>query len=600
MTNEEIQTNTTAGDVHSIAARSINKSRRLVLAVGTAAVISLVAAGAGGGIAAASTTSTTSGPPAAFRPAAFGKIASVTGAILEVQNSETGQTTVNVSSKTVITATVSASAGDVSKGTCISATGTKGTAGSVDATSVALFAATKGQCNRGFGAGGAGGPGGGTFRFRGGTAPGGTTGTRPRTTFKRPANFATASGKVTSKSATKIDVEAVTVTFSKGKATTKTGPKTVNVSKSTKYSKSERVAAGSLKVGECVTATGSTNNIGAVSATTLIVTPTDFVRLPDLRRLWRRVWRAWPRRRGRIMGGHALAKGRRRRFGRRARALSLLVGLPLAGLTGLAPAVLLAAPASAATGGAACTGTIAGVTVYGGSDQTAKVAEGFSSALQAEVVDTGGCPVANVDVEFVTPTSGPSATFPGAATTATVETGSNGVASAPGLTANDVSGSYSVVAEVASTGIEVDFDLTNTTAGVANAVKVTSGNDQSAKVATQFALPLTVTLADAYGDPVPDETVDFTVGTTDGASATFVGGGAIATAQTDESGVATSPALVAGSTVGSYTVTVSVSGVSSSASFTLKNLSSAPTPSPPAPVRPRRRSSAPTSPSPWR
>ncbi|HTW05879.1 MAG TPA: hypothetical protein VME46_00095, partial [Acidimicrobiales bacterium] len=260
----------------------------------------------------------------------------------------------------------------------------------------------------------------------------------------------------------------------------------------------------------------------------------------------------------------------RHTLGSRARALSLLVGLPLAGLTAVVPTVVLAAPASAATS-AACTGTIAGVVVSGGSPQTAKVEEGFSTPLEAEVVDTGGCPVANVDVEFVTPTSGASATFPGAATTATVETSTNGVASAPTLTANDVSGSYTVVAEVASTGIEVDFDLTNTTSGVANAVKISSGNDQSAKVGTQFGLPLTVELTDAYGDPVPDETVGFTVVTTSGAGATFVGGGSSATAQTDESGVATSPLLTAGTTVGSYTVTVSVTGVSSSATFTLKN-----------------------------
>ena len=283
------------------------RSRRLALAIGTLAVISLVAAacggGGGGGKAAASTSptkpsatvpsatktapaspaspaspvgtglqaagsstssSSAGGPPAAFKPAASGTLASVTGNTLEVQNSESGQTTVNLSSKTVITATVSVSESNVSEGTCVAATGTKGSGGSVDATMVAIFAATKGECTRGFGAGGAG----GTFTPRG-TVPDRTSGTRPRTT--RPANFATASGKVTSKSGTKIGVEAVTVSFSKGKVTTKTGPKTVNVSKSTKYTKSERVEAGSLKVGECVTATGSTNSIGAVTATTLIV-----------------------------------------------------------------------------------------------------------------------------------------------------------------------------------------------------------------------------------------------------------------------------------------------------------------------------------------
>ncbi len=248
--------------------------------------------------------------------------------------------------------------------------------------------------------------------------------------------------------------------------------------------------------------------------------------------------------------------------------------MTVAGLTGLASVTLAAAPASAA--GAACTGTIAGVSMSGGSGQTAKVGEGFANALQAEVVDTGGCPVSGVDVEFVAPTSGPSATFPGAATNATVETSSAGVASAPTLTANQVSGSYTVIAEVANTGIEADFNLTNTTAGAANGVKATSGSGQSAKVGAQFALPLSVQVDDAYGDPVADETVDYTVVTTSGAGASFLGGGSSATAQTNQSGLATSPVLVAGTTVGSYTVTASVAGVNTSATFTLKNISSGP------------------------
>ena len=266
--------------------------------------------------------------------------------------------------------------------------------------------------------------------------------------------------------------------------------------------------------------------------------------------------------------------GRRAGFGRLT-PLGLVTGMTVASLVGLAPAVLLAAPASAATG-AACTGTISGVVVSGGSSQTAKVGTGFSSPLEAEVVDTGGCPIADVDVEFVAPTSGASGTFPGAATNATVETGSNGVATAPTLTANDVSGSYTVLAEVANTGIEADFNLTNTTAGVASGVKVTSGSGQSAKVGAQFALPLTVSVLDAYGDPVPDATVNFTVDTTNGAGATFVGGGSSTTAQTSTSGSAASPLLVAGSTVGSFTVTASVSGLNSSATFSLKDVASAP------------------------
>ena len=99
-----------------------NRVRRMALAAGALAVFSLVAAagGAGAGTAMASTSSNSAtgleaagstgtgggsggpgGPPAAFRPSAFGMIATVSGDTLEVQNAQTGQTTVNLSSKTV-------------------------------------------------------------------------------------------------------------------------------------------------------------------------------------------------------------------------------------------------------------------------------------------------------------------------------------------------------------------------------------------------------------------------------------------------------------------------------------------------------------------
>ncbi len=277
-------------------------TRRVALAVGTLAVVSLVAAACGGAgakssagtgasasvtstpvaapanvSAKATATTTPSGPPAAFRPAASGMIASVSGNVLEVQSPQSGQTTVNLGSKTIITATVSVGLSDVNSGTCISATGTKGSGGSVDATNVMIFSATKGTCVRGFGFGGGGGAGagagGGFPRTTRGTFPPRTSGTGART-FKRPANFATASGKVTSVAGSKIKVDAVTFSISSKtkKPTRTTSTKMVSVGKSTKYSKSEKVTAGKLKVGECVVATGSTNSIGAVSATTLIVT----------------------------------------------------------------------------------------------------------------------------------------------------------------------------------------------------------------------------------------------------------------------------------------------------------------------------------------
>jgi len=250
-------------------------------------------------------------------------------------------------------------------------------------------------------------------------------------------------------------------------------------------------------------------------------------------------------------------------------AVSALALFALAGSAG--PAWAAGSPPSGS-----CTGTIGGLLLSGGSGQAARAGAAFADPLAAEVVDTGGCPIANVDVEFVTPTSGAGATFPGSATSATVTTGPDGVATAPSLAANEVSGSYSVLAEIASTGYQVDFNLTNTTSGVASTVGVSSGNDQSAKVGQQFSLPLAVNVLDNYGTAVADASVSFTIVPTDGAGASFAGGGDSTSAQTDQSGTATSPLLTAGTTAGTFTVQVSATGVTKTVAFTLTDLASTP------------------------
>ena len=74
---------------------------------------------------------------------------------------------------------------------------------------------------------------------------------------------------------------------------------------------------------------------------------------------------------------------------------------------------------------------------------------------------------------------------------------------------------------------------------------------------------------DSYGDPVAGTTVNFAVVTTAGAGATFAGAGSSAAVQTDENGVAASPSLTAGTTAGAFTVTASVQGANSMATFDL-------------------------------
>ena len=108
-------------------------------------------------------------------------------------------------------------------------------------------------------------------------------------------------------------------------------------------------------------------------------------------------------------------------------------------------------------------------------------------------------------------------------------------------------------------------------AGTPASVATSSGSPQSAAVNSGFAAPLRALVRDAGGNPVSGVTVTFTAPAS-GASARF-GGSATATAYTDASGVATSPALTANGTTGSYTVSASATGASVSASFSLTNTS---------------------------
>ena len=114
------------------------------------------------------------------------------------------------------------------------------------------------------------------------------------------------------------------------------------------------------------------------------------------------------------------------------------------------------------------------------------------------------------------------------------------------------------------------------TPGNAAAVAPTSGTPQSTPMGSAFPSPLRATVRDASSIPVPGVVVTFTA-PANGASARF-GGSATATATTDASGVATAPTLTANSQAGSYSVSASVSGVASPASFSLTNTSSSGTP----------------------
>jgi hypothetical protein len=99
-------------------------------------------------------------------------------------------------------------------------------------------------------------------------------------------------------------------------------------------------------------------------------------------------------------------------------------------------------------------------------------------------------------------------------------------------------------------------------------ITASSGSGQSAAVDTAFANPLKATVT--KGTPVAGATVTFTAPGS-GASGTFANGTTTDTETTDANGVATSTAFTANGTAGAYTVTASVTGVSSPANFNLTN-----------------------------
>jgi hypothetical protein len=211
----------------------------------------------------------------------------------------------------------------------------------------------------------------------------------------------------------------------------------------------------------------------------------------------------------------------------------------------------------------------------GGSPQTTKVGSAFATNLQVQLANKSGCTltesVGGVSVTFSAPSGGASGTFASTgSSSATVGTDATGVASAPTFTANDTEGDYEVHAT--SRYGSVTFHLTNTATGVAASVTAAGPTEQAATVNTQYSQPLQAKVLDAHGAGVKGVTVNFSLGTgTSGAGASFLGGGTQATARTDASGLATSPAVLANGTPGRFTATASTEDLSGVITFSLDN-----------------------------
>jgi hypothetical protein len=236
---------------------------------------------AGGG-GAGSSGGSSGGSAGAAAPGAVGTIAAVSNGSMEVQNPSTGQTTVNFSATTRITAQQTVTLAAVKPGICVTATsGTAFGGGSatpsagagaaqaeprtITASTVIITPATNGSCGARFAGGGP--------RRSGSGAPS-TAPSQLPSGGARAGGFANVvTGQVKAVSGSVITVESVRRPFGASSAMPPTSvTDTVDVTPATTFSETVSATASALVVGKCATAVGKTDTSGAVTATRIAVT----------------------------------------------------------------------------------------------------------------------------------------------------------------------------------------------------------------------------------------------------------------------------------------------------------------------------------------
>ena len=232
----------------------------------------------------------TSTPPSNVPPFANGTIASVTRSTISVQGAN-GVTTVAVADTTTYQQTKGADASAIAVGDCVRITGTGSLTKGITAFSIALSPAKADGCTQGR-------PGGASFRGGAGRnlPSGGSGGTPPQGNGQLPAgapngngqrpagaptgngsggaNGTVASGTITSVSGDNLTAKATVFTPpTKKNAKPKTTTKKVKVTFSSATTITQTVAAtaAELAVGSCVTAAGTANDSGILTAASITI-----------------------------------------------------------------------------------------------------------------------------------------------------------------------------------------------------------------------------------------------------------------------------------------------------------------------------------------
>jgi protocatechuate 3,4-dioxygenase beta subunit len=220
-------------------------------------------------------------------------------------------------------------------------------------------------------------------------------------------------------------------------------------------------------------------------------------------------------------------------------------------------------------------GLPASIGVQGAAAQEASVNSRYAQPLQARVTDASGNPVQGAAVSFsiVPGVTGAGASFLGGQGAATTD--SNGIATSPPLLANGSPGRFAATASTDGLSAVATYALDNHAASMT--IETTATSDPTATVDSRYRTPLQARVLDASGQPVEGASVTFAIQpSAAGAGASFIGGAAQATETTDASGVATSPALLANKTAGTYSATATTAGGSRAATYALENRAAAP------------------------
>jgi hypothetical protein len=215
-------------------------------AVGFAAV-----AAAGCLLVACGTTSAVPAGPGGLRgDGASGQLVQVSGSTLTLSTA-TGDVTVTFTASTSIEKTGTGTAADITTGSCITATGTADTGGSLTATTVTVSPSSAGTCSL-------------AGRLGGGLVPGGpfigaSFSPRPLPSGTAPG-FSFVRGVVTAVSGTSVTVRSATGTT-----------ESIVLSTSASVSSTTAGTAADLVDGVCVTAVGPRSSSGNVTAQSLVV-----------------------------------------------------------------------------------------------------------------------------------------------------------------------------------------------------------------------------------------------------------------------------------------------------------------------------------------